>query len=106
VTAWLMNTYGGYTHNQSRSEAGSAGDPLPRVVARPVSMEYLSQSQRFPWRLFWLLFAIGIIGILAIIPIAIDLFGSVVQTAPAPPIALPLLILIGVVQNLCMLALI
>ncbi len=67
-------------------------------------MEHLSQPQRFPWRLFWLLFAIGIVGALAIIPIAIDLFGSVVPTAQAPPIPLPLLILIGVVQNLSMLA--
>lgn len=67
-------------------------------------MEHPSQSQRYPWRLFWLLFVIGILGILAIIPIAIDLFGTVVQTAQAPPIPLPLLILIGVAQNLGMLA--
>lgn len=67
-------------------------------------MEHLPQSQRFPWRLFWLLFVIGVLGALAIIPIAIDLFGSVVPTAQAPPIPLPLLILIGVVQNLGMLA--
>jgi len=67
-------------------------------------MEHVSQPQRFPWRLFWLLFAIGIVGALAIIPIAIDLFGSVVPTAQTPPIPLPLLILIGVVQNLGMLA--
>lgn len=67
-------------------------------------MEHLSQRQRFPWRLFWLLFVIGTLGALAIIPIAIDLFGSVVPTAQAPPIPLPLLILIGVVQNLGMLA--
>jgi len=67
-------------------------------------MEHPPKSQRFPWRLFWLLFVIGILGALAIIPIAIDLFGSVVPTAQAPPIPLPLLILIGVVQNLAMLA--
>jgi membrane protease YdiL (CAAX protease family) len=67
-------------------------------------MEHLPQSQSFHWRLFWLLFAIGILGALAIIPIAIDLFGSVVPTAQAPPIPLPLLILIGIVQNLGMLA--
>ncbi|CAN5682880.1 CPBP family intramembrane metalloprotease [soil metagenome] len=67
-------------------------------------MEHLSQPQRFPWRLFWLLFVIGILGVLAIIPIAIDLFSSVVSTAQPPPIPLPLLIIIGVVQNLGMLA--
>lgn len=42
---------------------------------------------------------------LAIIPITLDLFGPVIAAAPAPSIPLPLLILIGVVQNLCMLAL-
>ncbi|MCM3905599.1 MAG: CPBP family intramembrane metalloprotease, partial [Pyrinomonadaceae bacterium] len=54
--------------------------------------------------LFWLLFAMGILGILAIIPMAIDLFGRVIQTAEAPPMPLPVLILIGGVQNLGMLA--
>jgi len=68
-------------------------------------MEHPSQLKRFPWRLFWLLFAIGILGILAIIPIAIDLFGPVVRAAPAPPIPLPLVILLGAVQNLAILAL-
>ncbi len=67
-------------------------------------MEHLSQPQHFPWRLFWLLLAIGTVGVLAIIPIAIDLFGSAIPTAQMPPIPLPLLILIGVVQNLGMLA--
>lgn len=46
----------------------------------------------------------GILGILAIIPMAIDLFGRVIQTAEAPPMPLPVLILIGVVQNLSILA--
>jgi membrane protease YdiL (CAAX protease family) len=67
-------------------------------------MEQPPQSQHFPWRLFWLLFAFGIIGALAVIPLAIELFGSVVATAEAPSIPLPLLILLGLVQNLGMLA--
>lgn len=66
-------------------------------------MEQFSEPRGFPWRLFWLLFAIGILGALAIIPIAIDLVGSVIPTAQAPPIPLPLLILIGALQNLGML---
>ncbi len=69
-------------------------------------MEHPNQPQRYPWRLFWLLFAIGIIGMVAIIPIAIDLFGSVISTAqPPPPLPLPLIILLGAVQNLTLLAL-
>lgn len=66
-------------------------DPLS---ARPV-----------PWRLFWLLFVAGILSILAIIPLAIDLFGSMTSSVELPA-ALPILIIIGIVQNLALLALI
>lgn len=68
-------------------------------------MEHIPQPQRFPKRLFWLLLVMGIVGILAIIPMAIDLFGPVIAAGPPPPMPLPLLILIGVVQNLSLLAL-
>jgi membrane protease YdiL (CAAX protease family) len=67
-------------------------------------MENASQPKTFSWRLFWLLLGLGILGVLAIIPMAIELFGKVVQTAEAPPIPLPALILIGAVQNLSLLA--
>lgn len=67
-------------------------------------MENVPQSQRFRWQLFWLLLLIGILGALAIIPIAIDLFGSVIRTAQAPPLPLPVVVLLGVVQNLILLA--
>ncbi len=68
-------------------------------------MEQSSQAKRFPWRLFWLFFVAGILGALAIIPLAIDLFGPTIAVAPRPSIPLPILVLIGVVQNLCLLAL-
>jgi len=65
-----------------------------------------SQSRAFQWRLFWILFAMGVLGVVAIIPIAIDMFGPIIRTAERPAIPLPLLILIGAVQNLVILAVI
>jgi len=63
--------------------------------------------QRFPWRLFWLLFSAGIFSILATIPFAIDLFWPTLSSQPqaATSLSLPLIIAIGVVQNLLLLAL-
>ncbi|MCM3872605.1 MAG: CPBP family intramembrane metalloprotease [Pyrinomonadaceae bacterium] len=67
-------------------------------------MEHPIQPQRFPWRLFWLLFALGILGMVSSIPIAIDLFGAVITAEPLP-LPLPLVILLGAVQNFGLLAL-
>lgn len=62
------------------------------------------QTQRFPWRLFWLLFVAGVLGVLAIVPIAIDLFGPIIAAAPEQSIPFPFLVAIGAVQNLALLA--
>lgn len=67
-----------------------------------------SQSQQqFPWRLFWLLFGAAVFSVLAVIPFAIDLFGPIISAQPqsAPPLPLPIIIAIGVVQNLLLIAL-
>ena len=60
-------------------------------------------SPQFPWRLFWLLFVGGALSAAAIIPLAIDLVGP---TLPPFDSSLPLslIIVIGVVQNLVLLA--
>lgn len=68
-------------------------------------MDASHRPQRFPWRLFWLLFIIGIFGALAIIPIAIDLFGPTIAKTRGPSLPLPVIIFIAAVQNLGMLAL-
>ncbi len=66
----------------------------------------LDKSQRYPWRLFWLLFAADIFALLAVMPIALDILAVVSSRIPAPTIPIPVLILIGAVQNLALLALI
>jgi membrane protease YdiL (CAAX protease family) len=67
-----------------------------------------SQSQQqFSWRLFWLLFIAAVFSALAVIPFAFDLFGPVISAQPqssSPPLPFPLIIAIGVVQNLLLIA--
>src|SRR6185503_20458221 len=65
-----------------------------------------SSSRPYPWRLFWLLFTAGILGALAISPLAWDMLGGVVSKMERPNIPLPVLILVGVVQNLALFALV
>ena len=65
-----------------------------------------SSSQPYPWRLFWLLFTAGILAALAILPLASDMLGAALSKKELPNIPLPLLILIGAVQNLALFALV
>jgi membrane protease YdiL (CAAX protease family) len=65
-----------------------------------------SPSQAYPWRLFWLLFTAAILSALSIIPLASDMLGAVVAKIEVPNIPLPLLLAVGVVQNLAILALV
>src|SRR6188472_3909257 len=65
-----------------------------------------SSSRPYPWRLFWLLLIAGILSALAIAPLAWDMLGAVLSKMERPSIPLPLLILVGVVQNLALFALI
>jgi membrane protease YdiL (CAAX protease family) len=58
----------------------------------------------YPWRLFWLLFVGEVLAILAVVPVGIELLGPVISKQPLPNFPLPLLILIGVIQNLALLA--
>jgi membrane protease YdiL (CAAX protease family) len=64
-----------------------------------------TQASRFSWPLFWILFGAAVLSILAIIPMALELVRGMVPVAQLPPIPLPLLVLIGTVQNLALLAL-
>jgi membrane protease YdiL (CAAX protease family) len=69
-------------------------------------MNATNPSQRYPWRLFWCLFAANVFAALAVIPIAIDIVTAVRSRVGPSPIPIPLVILIGAVQNLTLLALI
>ena len=61
--------------------------------------------QPYPWRLFWLLFAAAVLAVLAALPLVSDMLGALVSKVELP-IPLPLLILVGIVQNLALLALV
>lgn len=65
-----------------------------------------STSERYPWRLFWLLFTASILSVLAIVPIAGDMLGATLSKVELPRVPLALLVLLGTVQNLALLALI
>jgi membrane protease YdiL (CAAX protease family) len=60
---------------------------------------------RFSWRLFWIIFVAATVGILAAVPAGLELFGPVIAKAGPPPIPIPVLVLIGAVQNLVLLGL-
>ncbi|HEV7842045.1 MAG TPA: CPBP family glutamic-type intramembrane protease [Pyrinomonadaceae bacterium] len=68
-------------------------------------------KERFPWRVFLVLLAAGLLGMLSLIPIGIELFRSISDKLPAPEgpfseMPLPLIVLIGALQNILLLALI
>lgn len=60
---------------------------------------------KFSWRLFWILMAAAIFGIVAAIPAGYDLFASVIAAAEPPPLPIPVVIILGAIQNLILLAL-
>lgn len=62
------------------------------------------QPRRFPWRVLWLLLAACLAGAAAAIPLVLELFLPAIQSGPPPPMSLPLLVVIGVVQNLLLFA--
>ena len=64
------------------------------------------QPRKFPWRVFWFLVLASLAGAAAMIPFALEVFRSAIESAPLPPVPFPLLILIGVVENFAFLALV
>ena len=64
-----------------------------------------STVNRFPWRVFWVLFAGGIVGALAIIPLALEMIGRMLPAAEPLSLPLPILVLVGLIQNLALIAL-
>ncbi len=55
---------------------------------------------RFPWRVLWLLLFASLGGAGAAIPLALEIFRPLIQSAPPPTVPLPLLVVVGVAQNL------
>jgi hypothetical protein len=65
-----------------------------------------STSEPFPWRLFWLLLTAAILSVLAIVPVASVIVSATLSKVELPQVPLPLLFLVGAVQNLAILALV
>ena len=68
-------------------------------------MNPIRPSPKYPWRLFWCLFAADVFAVLTIIPIALDILPSISSRVGPAPFPMPVVILIGVAQNLALLAL-
>lgn len=62
------------------------------------------RPRRFPWRVFWLLLIASLCGAGAAIPLALEIFRTLVQNAPPLTVPLPLLVVISVAQNLILFA--
>jgi hypothetical protein len=62
------------------------------------------RPRRFPWRVLWLLLIASLCGAAAAIPLALEIFRTLVQNAPPPTVPLPLLVVVGVAQNLILFA--
>ena len=62
------------------------------------------QPRRCPWRVLWFLLIASLAGAAAGIPLVLEIFRPLIQGAPLPPIPLPLLVAVGVLQNLILFA--
>ena len=67
--------------------------------------DHLSKPPEFSWQLFWILFVAALIGIAGIIPAALQMFGSLFDRVQLPAIPLPVIIALGIIQNLVLLVL-
>jgi hypothetical protein len=67
--------------------------------------DHLSKPPEFSWQLFWILFVAALIGIAGIIPAALQMFGSLFDRVQLPAIPLPVIIALGIIQNLVLLGL-
>lgn len=64
------------------------------------SANQTERPRRFPWRVFWLLLIAALGGAGAAIPLALEIFRPLIQSAPPSTVPLPLLVVVGVAQNL------
>jgi len=58
------------------------------------------QPKPFPWRVLWFLLIASLLGVAAALPFILEVFRPLIENSPPIPIPLPVLIVIGVAQNL------
>jgi hypothetical protein len=63
----------------------------------------VEQPRRYPWRVWWFLLVVSLVGAAAAIPFALEVLRPFIQGKPLPPVPLPLLVAAGVFQNLIVL---
>jgi len=66
--------------------------------------DHLRQPRGFSWRLFWGLFVAALIGIAGMLPATLQIFGSTFDRTQLP-LPLPVIITLGIIQNLVLLGL-
>src|ERR1700741_1451952 len=69
------------------------------------TLDSQSRSKRFSWRLFWLLLLMTILAIAAAIPVVLAMVAGVLAKVEVPKAPIPLLVLVGAIQDLSLLAL-
>jgi hypothetical protein len=60
-------------------------------------------ARKFPWRVFWLLLIASLAGAAAAIPMFLEIFRPMASNVPPSPFPIPLLVVIGTIQNLVLL---
>ena len=65
----------------------------------------MDRALKYPWRLFGLLLGAGAIGLAGVVPLLLEMTRPWLDRLPAPPLPLPVIVLLNVVQNFVLLAL-
>ena len=62
-------------------------------------------AARYPWRLFGLLLGAGAISLAGVVPLLLEFVRPLLDRLPAPPLPLPVIVLLNMAQNIVLLAL-
>jgi len=65
----------------------------------------VDRDLKYPWRLFGLLLGAGAIGLAGVVPLLLEMTRPWLDRLPAPPLPLPVIVLLHVAQNVVLLAL-
>jgi hypothetical protein len=73
-----------------------------KITKIPTAPEMVSSEPRkaFPWRLLWFLLIAAILAAAAAIPFVLEILSPMIQNGPPLPIPVPLIVVLGVAENL------
>lgn len=75
----------------------------PSMPSESIDRLDSASPDTFPWRLFWLLLIAAIAGVGAAIPLVLEIFQPLIQSGQPLPLSLPIIIAVGIAQNLILL---